>query len=362
MHGFKSYFPSSLYTPTAASAVADVKRGAAPFAAPVAGFAPSNFQHPAAGFMAASSQEYGIDYFLKGALAGGICCSVTHGALTPVDVVKTRMQLDPSKYTGMVSGFNKVIAEEGAGALLTGLGPTAFGYFVQGWFKFGGVEYFKIQAHNSMTPQQTWDNRNSIYLGASAAAEFIADIFLCPLEATRIRLVSNPTYASSMMGAMSKMAGEEGVIGAFYSGFGPILAKQVPYTMAKFAVQGIAAERIYESIGKTPKTCSQGENISVSLASGVVAGVTAAIISHPADTLLSKINKKGAGGSGGMLSRLGNIAAETGMWKLCTQGLAARCVMIGTLTAGQFGIFDIVMNAVGASKFHFHDPSKPADH
>ena len=46
MHGFKSYFPSSLYTPTAASAVADAKRGAAPFAAPVAGFAPSNFQLP----------------------------------------------------------------------------------------------------------------------------------------------------------------------------------------------------------------------------------------------------------------------------------------------------------------------------
>ena len=52
----------------------------------------------------------------------------------------------------------------------------------------------------------------------------------------------------------------------------------------------------------------------------------------------------------------------TGLWKLCTQGLPARCVMIGTLTAGQFGIFDIVMNAVGASKFHFHDPSKPDDH
>ena len=36
----------------------------------------------------------------------------------------------------------------------------------------------------------------------------------------------------------------------------------------------------------------------MSLASGVIAGVTAAIISHPADTLLSKINKKGAGGAG----------------------------------------------------------------
>lgn len=185
MASFKSYFPSSLYAPTATTAAATgVRRADAPGSA---------FSHPAAGFAAASSQEYGLDYFLKGALAGGICCSVTHGALTPVDVVKTRMQLDPAKYTGMVSGFQKVIAEEGAGGLLTGLGPTAFGYFVQGWFKFGGVEYFKIQASQSMTPQQTWDNRNAIYLGSSAAAEFIADIFLCPLEATRIRLVSNPT-------------------------------------------------------------------------------------------------------------------------------------------------------------------------
>jgi len=361
--GLSSYFPASLYAPTASAALA---RANATKASGDSGFAAASvsekFSHPAAGFMAASGKaEYGLDYFLKGALAGGICCSITHGALTPVDVVKTRMQLEPTKYTGMISGFNKVIAEEGAGALLTGLGPTAFGYFVQGWFKFGGVEYFKIQAAQSMTEQQTWDNRNTIYLGSSAAAEFIADIFLCPLEATRIRLVSNPTYADSMLGCMSKMVKEEGVVGAFYSGFGPILAKQVPYTMAKFAVQGATAEKIYDSLGKTPKEMSSGENISVSLASGVVAGVTAAIISHPADTLLSKINKAGAGGSGGMFSRLANIAAETGLVKLCTQGLAARCVMIGTLTAGQFGIFDIVMNAVGASKFHFHDPSK-GDH
>merc|ERR1712023_432274 len=134
-----------------------------------------------------------------------------------------------------------------------------------------------------------------------------------------------------------------GVIGAFYSGFGPILFKQVPYTMAKFAVQGAAAEKIYDAMGESPATMSKTGNVSVSLASGVIAGVSAAIISHPADTLLSKINKAGAGGDGGMVSRLYNIAAETGIYNLCTQGLFARCVMIGTLTAGQFGIFDTVM-------------------
>ena len=67
-------------------------------------------------------------------------------------------------------------------------------------------------------------------------------------------------------------------------------------------------------------------------------------------------NKGGAGGTGSMMQRMGNIVAETGIFTLCTQGLGARCVMIDTLTAGQFGIFDIVMNAVGAKKFHFHAP------
>ena len=41
--------------------------------------------------------KYDFMYYLKGAAAGGICCSITHGALTPVDVVKTRVQLDPVK-------------------------------------------------------------------------------------------------------------------------------------------------------------------------------------------------------------------------------------------------------------------------
>jgi len=273
-------------------------------------------------------------------------------------VVKTRIQLDPATYNkGMIGGFGQVISKEGAGALLTGLGPTAQGYFIQGWFKFGGVEYFKINLTKMLGEQAAWENRTSLYLLASAMAEFIADIFLCPYEACRIRLVSDPSYASSMLTCAQKMAAEEGFVNAFYSGFIPILFKQIPYTMAKFAVQGKAQEVIYSGLNASPENPPAIGAVGVSLASGVVAGVAAAVISHPADTLLSKINKGGAGGDGSMFQRMGNIVAETGLWKLCTQGLGARCVMIGTLTAGQFGIFDIVMGAVGASKFHFHDPS-----
>jgi len=309
----------------------------------------------ASGFMASGHEQgpFDLTYFLKGALAGGLCCAITHGALCPVDVVKTRIQLEPQKYNaGMVSGFRTVIAEEGVMALSTGLGPTVVGYFVQGWFKFGGVEFFKINLAGYMGERKAWENRTGIYLLSAACAEFIADIFLCPLEATRIRLVSNPSYASGLLTAAPKIVKEEGVIRGFYSGFGPILLKQIPYTMAKFAVQGWAAEKISNATGISIS------NMSVSLSSGVVAGVAAAIISHPADTLLSLVNKEGAGGNGTIMQRLGNLAREMGFKRLCLVGLGPRCVMIGSLTAGQFGIFDSVMAAIGAEKFHFHNPNE----
>ena len=228
-------------------------------------------------------------------------------------------------------------------------------------FKFGGVEFFKIKIAHSVGEQKAWDNRTIIYLAASGMAEFIADLFLCPLEAVRIRSVSDKAFPQSLPAGFVHMFKTEGFTG-FYAGLGPILFKQIPYTMAKFAVQGKAAEIIYNSMGKAPEELSPSMNINVSLASGVVAGVAAAIISHPADTLLSKVNKAGAGGTGSIISRLSNIAREIGFVKLATTGLGPRCVMIGTLTAGQFGIFDTVMNLLGAKKFHFHNPSEHAKH
>ena len=313
--------------------------------------------------MGASEAQGPFDlvYYLKSALAGGICCSITHGALTPVDVVKTRIQLEPTVFNkGMAHATRSIIANEGPMGLLTGLGPTVSGYFVQGWFKFGGVEFFKIKATEALGKEKAWEMRIPIYLGAAAAAEFIADIFLCPLEATRIRLVSNPQFASGLLTAMPKIAKTDGIIKGFYSGFGPILFKQIPYTMAKFAVQGAAAEQIYNLTNTKAATSSANFNLSVALGSGVIAGVAAAIISHPADTLLSMVNKEGAGGSGSIAARLLNLAKEAGFKRLALNGLGPRCVMIGTLTAGQFAVFDTVMAVVGAKKFHFTDPKGTA--
>ncbi|TQS34525.1 hypothetical protein Golomagni_05086 [Golovinomyces magnicellulatus] len=163
----------------------------------------------------------GISLYSRYALAGALCCSVTHGGLTPVDVF-----LDPTTYNkGLLGGFRQVVAKEGAAALLTGAGPTFAGYFLQGAFKFGGYELFKQQFINYLGYETASSNRTAVYLASSATAEFFADIALCPLEATRIRLVSDPTYANGLIGGFGKMLKNEG-IDAFYAGFGPILFKQ----------------------------------------------------------------------------------------------------------------------------------------
>jgi hypothetical protein len=99
---------------------------------------------PSSSLIATSATEttYDAIYYVKGALAGGIGTCITHGALTPVDVVKTRIQLEPLKYSkGMIGTFRQIIAEEGAGALLTGFGPTVVGYFIQ------GLPLFALAAH-----------------------------------------------------------------------------------------------------------------------------------------------------------------------------------------------------------------------
>lgn len=140
--------------------------------------------------------------------------------------VKTRIQLDPATYNrGLIGGFRQVIKNEGAGALWTGVGPTFAGYFLQGAFKFGGYEFFKQQSINMLGYETASNNRTAVYLGSSALAEFFADIALCPLEATRIRMVSEPGFANGLAQGFGKIASQEG-IGGFYSGFGPILFKQ----------------------------------------------------------------------------------------------------------------------------------------
>ncbi|SPO26177.1 probable phosphate transport protein MIR1 [Ustilago trichophora] len=262
----------------------------------------------------------GVDLYSRFFLAGALCCSITHGAVTPIDVVKTRIQLEPTVYNkGMMAGG----------------------------FKFGGYELFKKVLVSQMDNETAVKNRMAIYLGASAIAEFFADIALCPLEATRIRLVSQPTFANGLAPAFLRIAREEG-LGGFYAGFGPILFKQIPYNMAKFATMEVVLEKAIQTYGKPKSELSGGEATFLNLGSGLIAGFAAATISQPADTLLSKINKQKALPGETITGRITKMAGELGVRGLFG-GLTTRLVMVGSITAGQFAIYGELKRALGAT-------------
>lgn len=69
--------------------------------------------------------------------------------------------------------------------------------------------------------------------------------------------------------------------------------------------------------------------MSVTFASGYLAGIFCAIVSHPADTMVSKLNNmKTEGSTGDNVKKIYAEIGFNGLWR----GLGTRILMIGTLT------------------------------
>lgn len=55
--------------------------------------------------------------------------------------------------------------------------------------------------------------RTSLYLAASASAEFFADIALAPMEAVKVRIQTQPGWANNLREGAPKLWAEEGIRG-----------------------------------------------------------------------------------------------------------------------------------------------------
>merc|ERR1712167_51552 len=89
--------------------------------------------------------KHDASYYFKCVIGGALACGLTHCAVTPLDLVKCRRQVNPDMYPSLVSGLRTVGAADGWGTrgLFTGGIPTLIGYSIQGCCKFGFYEMFK---------------------------------------------------------------------------------------------------------------------------------------------------------------------------------------------------------------------------
>lgn len=154
---------------------------------------------------------YTPKYYAACTFGGLLACGLTHTAVTPLDLVKCRRQVDSKMYKGNFEAWGKIARAEGLRGVFTGWGPTFWGYSVQGAFKYGGYEFFKKFYSDLVGEENAKKYKTGIYLAGSASAEFIADIGLCPFEAVKVRMQTTiPPFARTTFGGLNYIIGKEG--------------------------------------------------------------------------------------------------------------------------------------------------------
>uniref|UniRef100_G3N808 Solute carrier family 25 member 3 n=1 Tax=Gasterosteus aculeatus TaxID=69293 RepID=G3N808_GASAC len=283
------------------------------------------------------SCEFGSSkYYALCGFGGILSCGVTHTAVVPLDLVKCRLQVDPDKYKSIGNGFALTVKEDGVRGLAKGWAPTFIGYSMQGLCKFGFYEVFKVFYSDLLGEENTYLWRTSLYLAASASAEFFADIALAPMEAVKVRIQTKPGYANNLRQCVPKMFAEEGVWA--YSIF---LTNQLADGIGYFDLLVILF------LENTLLRSTSGGCCSLSSAPQQLAGCTVGEIS---------VSQYCEASSFCGLTEMSLFSRQcescgcfpSGVWK----GLVARIIMIGTLTALQWFIYDSV-------KVYFRLPRPP---
>ena len=265
---------------------------------------------------AGAVQTHSLEYFVL-CMVGGVLSGLPHFLLTPFDQIKCRMQT--GEFANAVDGFKHIWNDGGdarpvsarVAQLYRGWAPTLIGYSLQGAGKFGLYEYFKWAIKEWVGADFARGHSVLLFLIASATAEVCADVLLAPWEAIKVKIQTNPA-----------------------------LSGQMSYTMTKFATFEKAVELTYVYIIRAPKSLvSPPTQLAVSLFSGFAAGFFCTIVSHPADTVISKLNQK----AGATAMQIVHEVGCAGLWK----GILTRIMFIGTLTALQWLIYDSFKVLVG---------------
>ncbi|ETN37322.1 uncharacterized protein HMPREF1541_08313 [Cyphellophora europaea CBS 101466] len=288
---------------------------------------------------------YSAKYYAVCTFGGILACGITHTAVTPLDLVKCRRQVDSKMYKGNFEAWGKIGRAEGIRGIFTGWGPTFVGYSVQGAGKYGFYEYFKHLYSEMVGEENAVKYKTFVYLAGSASAEFIADIGLCPFESVKVRMQTTipPEFSGTVQGVNSVIS-KEGV-GGLYKGLYPLWGRQIPYTMMKFASFENIVAAIYNYMPGTKDDYGKGAQTAVAFSGGYLAGILCAIVSHPADVMVSKLNANRQQGEafGAAMGRIYKDIGFSGLWN----GLPVRIVMIGTLTGLQWMIYDSFKIFVG---------------
>ncbi|KAD7478889.1 hypothetical protein E3N88_02025 [Mikania micrantha] len=206
--------------------------------------------------------EGGGLYYYGICTAGGMfSAGATHLAVTPLDVLKVNMQVNPIKFHSIASGLNILWKEEGPSSL-----------------------WRDVLAN---------ERQSVVFFLSSASAQVFADVALCPFEAVKVRVQTQPDFAKGLSDGFPKLYAREGIMG-FYKGLPPLWGRNLPFSMIMFTTFEHSVDFIYRKLVQRRKEeCSRIQQLGVTCVAGYTAGAVGTLVSNPADNIVSSLyNKK----------------------------------------------------------------------
>jgi solute carrier family 25 (mitochondrial phosphate transporter), member 3 len=291
-------------------------------------------------------------YYVSCYLAGGLSSSI-RWVLSPLELIKTRLQTAPTlvasasstvKHT-MMGTLVHIYSNEGTTGLYRGLGPTAAAYWLQTSTKYSVYEFLKDR-WSADHANGGWNlPRGLVYVGAAATAEAIADVLMCPFEMLKAKMqgASSATFPQRMGPALREMLRHRQLYQFPFGSLGPVWGRQIPGTVVNFYTFENAVSFIYSSLGDRPKSeYSAAQQLGVTVVAGYVAGAGCAIVSHPADSIISLQSLPEYRGKSIL-----EIIRHVGWHRLATKGLAPRILMTGQIIAFQWLLYDSIKSVMG---------------
>ncbi|GLT26928.1 hypothetical protein SLA2020_019660 [Shorea laevis] len=273
----------------------------------------------------------GTGYFSLCAIGGMLSAGTTHLAITPLDVLKVNMQVNPIKYKSIASCFTILLREQGPSAFWRGWTTKFIGYGVQGGFRFGLYEYFKTLYSNVLVDC----NRTPVFFLSSASAEVFANVALCPFEAVKVRVQAQPHFAKGLLDGFQKTYTSEGVLG-FYRGLVPLLGRNLPFSMVMFSTFEHSVDFLYRNLIQRRKDeCSKVQQLGVTCLAGYAAGSVGSFISNPADNIVASTYTKKA-------DSLILAIKKIGLFNLFTRSLSIRILLVGPVVTLQWLFYDTI--------------------
>ncbi|XP_042513179.1 mitochondrial succinate-fumarate transporter 1 [Macadamia integrifolia] len=275
------------------------------------------------------SRQKSIPPYMK-AVSGSIGGVVEACCLQPIDVIKTRLQLDRSgTYKGILHCGATITKAEGVRALWKGLTPFATHLTLKYTLRMGSNALFQAGFKDSQTGKLSNQGR---FLSGFGAGVLEALVIVTPFEVVKIRLQQQKGLSPELLKykgpihCARMIIREEGLFG-LWAGAAPTVMRNGTNQAAMFTAKNafdVVLWRKHEGDGKVIQPWQ-------SMVSGFMAGTVGPICTGPFDVVKTRLMAQSRSGNGvkykGMFHAIRTIGAEEGLLALW-KGLLPRLMRI----------------------------------